>query len=374
MTFPGASWSPASTRFTVESRHATAIDLCLFAGDGPAAAEERVALERVDATRWRTDVAGLAPGHRYGYRAHGPYEPAAGHRFNPARLLLDPCARAIGGAVPWSDVLAGYHPLDGPGGPRPDPRDSAGVLPRSIVIDPAFDWRGDAPPRTPWDRTVIYECHVRGMTMLHPRVPERLRGTFLGLASEPVVEHLVGLGVTAVELLPVFHAANDRHLARLGLTNYWGYNPICFFAPDSRFATGAGGEQVTEFRDMVRRLHAAGIEVLLDVVYNHTVEGDHAGATIGPRGLDNAGYYRLDSADARRTVDVTGCGNTLDTAGELVHDLVLASLRYWIEEMHVDGFRFDLAAVLGRRAAGFDPRAPLLEAIAGDPVIGAVKL
>ena len=374
MPFPGASWSASSTRFAVSSLHATAIELCLFAGDAPDAAETRIPLDRAAGGRWEVTVPGIAPGQRYGFRAHGPYAPEAGHRFNPARLLIDPCARAVAGSLAWNDALAGYHPDDGPDGPRPDPRDTAGLVPRSVVIDPAFDWQDDRAPATPWERTVIYECHVRGMTMRHPRVPERLRGTFLGLASEPVIEHLLGLGVTAVELLPVFHAAIDRHLARLGLTNYWGYNPVCFFAPDARFATGAGGEQVQEFREMVRRLHAAGIEVLLDVVYNHTVEGDHAGPTIGPRGLDNAAWYRLDPLDRRRTIDVTGCGNTLETVGGLVPAIVVASLRYWIEEMHVDGFRFDLAAVLGRREEDFDPHAPLLEAIARDPVIARAKL
>ena len=374
MSFPGASWSHSSTRFAVSSDHATAIELCLFAGDAPDAAEARMPLERGAGSRWELTVPGIAPGQRYGYRAHGPYAPEAGHRFNPARLLIDPCARAVAGSLAWSDALAGYHPEGGPDGPRPDPRDTAGLVPRSVVIDPAFDWQGDRGPATPWERTVIYECHVRGMTMRHPGVPEHLRGTFLGLSSEPVIEHLLGLGVTAVELLPVFHAATDRHLARLGLTNYWGYNPVCFFAPDARFATGAGGEQVWEFREMVRRLHRAGIEVLLDVVYNHTVEGDHTGPTLGPRGLDNAAWYRLDPLDPRRTVDLTGCGNTLATGGGLVPEIVLASLRYWVEEMHVDGFRFDLAAVLGRREGGFDPGAPLLEAIGRDPVITRVKL
>jgi isoamylase len=374
MPFPGASWSASSTRFAVSSLHATAIELCLFDGDEPDAAEARMPLERGEGSRWDVTVPGIAPGQRYGYRAHGPYAPEAGHRFNPARLLIDPCARAVAGSLAWNDALAGYLPAGGPDGGWPDPRDTAGLLPRSVVIDPAFDWRGDRAPATPWERTVIYECHVRGMTMRHPGVPERLRGTFLGLASDPVIEHLLGLGVTAVELLPVFHATIDRHLARLGLTNYWGYNPVCFFAPDARFATGSGGEQVREFREMVRRLHAAGIEVLLDVVYNHTVEGDHAGPTLGPRGLDNAAWYRLDPLDMRRTIDVTGCGNTLATGGGLVHEIVLASLRYWIEEMHVDGFRFDLAAVLGRREGGFETHAPLLEAIGRDPVISRAKL
>ena len=374
MHFPGASWSPSATRFAVSSLHATAVELSLFAGDAPDAAERRIPLERVAEGRWEVTVPGVAPGQRYGYRAHGPYAPALGHRFNPARLLIDPCARAVAGSLVWNDALAGYQPEAGPDGALPDPRDTAALVPRSVVIDPAFDWQGDRAPATAWERTVIYECHVRGMTMRHPDVPERLRGTFLGLASEPVIEHLLGLGVTAVELLPVFHAAIDRHLARLGLTNYWGYNPICFLAPDARFATGAGGEQVREFREMVRRLHAAGIEVLLDVVYNHTAEGDHAGPTIGPRGLDNAAWYRLDPHDPRRTVDVTGCGNTLETGGGLVPPIVLASLRYWVEEMHVDGFRFDLAAVLGRRAEGFDPHAPLLQAIRSDPVLSRAKL
>jgi isoamylase len=359
----GATWTPAATRFVVASAHADAVELCLFADDSASAGERRVPLARTGDHLWEVELPRVAAGQRYGYRAHGPWAPAEGHRFNPARLLIDPGARAVAGTIAWSAALAAH-----------DDRDTAPLIPKCVVVDPGFDWRGDRPPRTPWERSVIYECHVRGMTMRHPAVAPRHRGTYLGLASDPVIEHLLSLGVTAVELLPIHHSAIDGRLASIGLTNYWGYNSIGFFAPDSRFATGAGGEQVAEFREMVRRMHAAGIEVLLDVVYNHTAEGDHLGPTLGPRGLDNAAYYRLDPEDPRRTVDVTGTGNTLDASHPVVRDLVLASLRYWIEEMHVDGFRFDLAAALGRGPHGFDPDAPLLAAIGRDPVISRSKL
>ncbi|HEX5632706.1 MAG TPA: alpha-amylase family glycosyl hydrolase, partial [Gemmatimonadales bacterium] len=251
--------------------------------------------------------------------------------------------------------------------------DTAGIVPRAVVVDRRHEWQGDRPPRTPWRDTVIYECHVKGLTRLHPDVPPELRGTYLGLASEPVIAHLAGLGVTAVELLPVHHKADERHQHRLGLTNYWGYASIGFFAPDGRFATRAG-RQVAEFREMVRRLHAAGLEVILDVVYNHTGEGDLHGPTLAFRGLDNASYYRRSREEPGRYVDVTGCGNTLDVTTPVVQRLVLDSLRYWVEEMHVDGFRFDLATALGRGAEAFDAAAPLLGAIAADPLLREVKL
>ncbi|HEU5051287.1 MAG TPA: glycogen debranching protein GlgX [Gemmatimonadales bacterium] len=363
---PGATFSADGTRFVLPAPEATAVELCLF--DGETGAERRVALEREGDGRWIAHLPDIAPGSRYGYRVHGPWVPSEGLRFNPAKLLVDPWARAIDGPLLWSDLLLGHL------GHRADPEDSAPAVPKAVIVDGRYDWGGDAPPRTPWDRTVIYECHVRGMTMRHPRVPSALRGTFLGLASEPVIEHLLALGVTAVELLPVHHSAIDRHLAHLGLTNYWGYNTIGYFAPDSRFATGHAGEQVTEFKVMVRALHAAGLEVLLDVVYNHTAEGDATGPTLAFRGIDNRGYYRLAPDDRGRYLDFTGVGNTLDAARPAGLALVLESLRYWVTEMHVDGFRFDLATSLGRVAPDFDAAAPFFDAVRRDPVLGAVKL
>src|SRR5262249_36451271 len=273
---------------------------------------------------------------------HGPWAPQQGHYFNPAKLLLDPYARALSGPVAWHSSFASHpEPVTDLAAERaPDPRDSAGALPKCVVLDSAFDWGADVPPRTPWDRTVIYECHVKGMPKRHPAGPEALRGTSLGLSSEPVVWHLRELGVTAVELLPIQQEAGEQRLARLGLTNYWGYSTIAYFAPDIRFASaGRPGGQVAEFRQMVRELHAAGLEVLLDVVYNHTAEGGAEGPTLAFRGIDNRSYYRLDPEHPARYVDVTGCGNTLDLRAGPALDLALDSLRYWVEHMHVDGFR-----------------------------------
>jgi glycogen operon protein len=369
--------SEAGTTFALYSAHATAVDLCLFARADDAAESRRTPLARDPANVWHATLEGVGPGQLYGYRIYGPWAPAQGHYFNPAKLLLDPYARALSGPVTWHPALASYpEPVAGAAAERlPDPRDSAGVLPKCVVVDPAFDWGDDAPPRTPWDRTVIYECHVKGMTRRHPAVPERLRGTFLGLSSEPVVRHLRELGVTAVQLLPVQQEADEPRLARLGLTNYWGYSTIGYFAPDARFASDErAGRQVVEFQHMVRELHAAGLEVLLDVVYNHTAEGAVAGATLAFRGIDNRAYYRLDRDDPARYVDVTGCGNTLDLRAAPGLDLVLDSLRYWVDQMHVDGFRFDLAPVLGRTDEGFDPRAPFFERVRQDPVLSTVKL
>jgi isoamylase len=373
----GATWSGTATSFALYAAHATAIELCLFRRADDAAEAERVPLARGEDGVWRGTVDGAGPGRLYGYRAHGPYAPEQGHRYNPAKLLLDPYARALTGPLTWHPSLAS-HP-DVPAGELADlfvadPRDSAGALPKCVVIDPAFGWGDDRRPRTPWERTVIYECHVKGMTMLHPDVPAELRGTYLGLCHEPILTHLRSLGVTAVELLPVHQHAGERRLAGLGLGNYWGYSPIGYFAPDVRFATAGHGRQVEEFKTMVRRFHAAGLEVLLDVVYNHTGEGGHLGPTLAFRGIDNAAYYRQDPAQPGRYLDFTGCGNMLDLRRGPALDLVLDSLRYWVEEMHVDGFRFDLAPVLGRGDAGFDPAAPLFERVARDPVLADVKL
>jgi isoamylase len=375
----GAIWSRDATTFSVFSAHATAIELCLFDGASNATEVRRVPLTRGAGDIWRVSLAEIPPGQLYGYRAHGPYAPGQGHRFNPAKLLLDPYARALSGPIEWRPELAS-HP-DAPAATPaesvellPDPRDSAGALPKCVVVDPAYDWGDDRRLGIPWERTVIYECHVKGMTMRHPDVPHELRGRYLGLCSDPILTHLASLHVTAVQLMPIHQKASEPRLHRLGLVNYWGYSPIGYFAPDVRFATAGGGRQIAEFREMVRRFHAAGLEVLLDVVYNHTGEGGTRGPTLSFRGLDNATYYRHDAETPQRYVDFTGCGNTFDVRRGAGLDLVLDSLRYWVEEMHVDGFRFDIATVLGRRDPAFDPAAPFFERVRAEPRLAGVKL
>jgi isoamylase len=370
----GAHWDGGGVNFALYSEHATAVELCLF-GDGLAERDEvRLRLpERTDFV-WHGYVPDLRPGQLYGYRVHGPYAPRHGHRFNPAKLLIDPYARALAGPVPWSDDQLGYAVLQPGGEPAPSDADSARSVPKCVVTHDAFPWGDDRPPRTPLEQTVIYECHVKGMTMRHPDVPEALRGTYLGLASPPILEHLRALGVTAVELLPVHQIGSERALAQRGAVNYWGYNSIAFFAPDVRFARGVLGEQVIEFKAMVQRFHRAGIEVLLDVVYNHTAEGNHLGPTLSLRGIDNAVYYRLGADDPATYVDCTGVGNTLNMAHPRAVQLVVDSLRYWVSEMRVDGFRFDLASTLGREDEGFDRRAAFFQILAADPVLSRVKL
>jgi glycogen operon protein len=365
----GATWDGVGTGFRVWSAHATAITLELCMPDGQAA---RVPMAQEDAGVWHVYVPAAGPGTRYGLRADGPFLPEAGHLFNPAKLLLDPYARLIDGPLRWHDSLRGFH-RNQAGELLRDTRDSAADLPWAVVTDPAFDWQGDAAPRVPWHETVIYEAHLKGLTELHPDVPRALRGTYLGLASEPVLAHLKSLGVTAVELLPIHQAADNAHQARHGLTNYWGYATVGFFAPEARYARRAGA-QVDEFREMVRRLHAAGIEVILDVVYNHTGEGGLAGPTVSFRGLDNFSWYRLAPQSPEHYEDFTGCGNTLDVRHPLVHRFVLDSLRYWATEMHVDGFRFDLAPAVARNGHGFDADAPLFRELAADPAFAHVKL
>jgi glycogen operon protein len=309
---------------------------------------------------------------------HGPHDPHQGHRFNPSKLLLDPYAKALSGTIGWSDALVGY-PVRSTDLDRDlvaDTTDSAGVLPKSLVVDSAFSWGSDKPPRTPWDRTLIYECHVKGMTRLHPGVPEHLRGTYLGLVTDPVLQHLTSIGVTAVQLLPVHQVATERRLLEHGLTNYWGYSSIGYFAPDVRFASGpvAAGQHVAEFKSMVKAFHDAGLEVLLDVVYNHTGEGNHLGPTLSFRGFDNARYYRLQAANRRLHEDFTGCGNTVDLRHARVRQLVIDSLRYWVQDMHVDGFRFDIAPVLGRDDQGFNPDAEFFHLVRQDPILSQTKL
>jgi glycogen operon protein len=369
----GATWDGEGVNFAIFSAHATTIELCLF--DDEEREVARVPLVERDQGVWHAYLPDARPGQRYGYRVAGPYAPERGHRFNPAKLLVDPYARALSDPGRFGPSLFGYESNGDPFDDlTPSRTDSAAVAPKSIVVESAFTWGDDRPPRIPWSRTVIYECHVKGLTARHPEVPAHLRGTYLGLATDPVIQHLQSLGVTAVELLPIHQAITDRHLAARGLTNYWGYNTIAFFAPDVRYATAGGGAQVAEFKTMVKRLHRAGIEVILDVVYNHTAEGDQFGPTLSLRGIDNAVYYRLDPANPRGYVDVTGCGNTLNLPQPRVTQLVLDSLRYWVQEMHVDGFRFDLAPALGRGTDVGSRSDAFFEMVRQDPALSRVKL
>ncbi|MFE3824571.1 glycogen debranching protein GlgX [Streptomyces sp. NPDC059092] len=368
-TYPlGATYDGAGTNFAVYSEVAHRIELCLLHDDG---SETAVELRETDAFVRHAYLPGIMPGQRYGFRVHGPYEPERGHRCNSAKLLLDPYARAISGSVEWGESVYGYH------FGKPDSRndmDSAPHTMSSVVVNPYFDWGDDRRPRTDYHRTVLYEAHVKGLTMLHPALPEELRGTYAGLAHPAVIEHLTELGVTALELMPVHQFVNDHRLADAGLANYWGYNTIGFFAPHNAYASwGDRGEQVLEFKQAVRALHQAGIEVILDVVYNHTAEGSHLGPTLSFRGLDNAQYYRL-SEDQRYYTDTTGTGNSLLMRSPHVLQLIMDSLRYWVTEMHVDGFRFDLAATLARQFHEVDRLSSFFDLVQQDPVVSQVKL
>jgi len=364
----GATHDGAGTNFAVFSEVAERVELCLF---GERGRETRLPLPEVDAFVWHGYIAGIEPGQQYGFRVHGPYEPAAGHRCNPAKLLLDPYAKAVHGEVDWHEALYSYRfedPLS-----RND-LDSAPHMMRSVVTNPYFNWGDDRHPRTPYHETVVYEAHVKGLTIAHPEIPHDIRGTYAGLAHPVMVDHLRSLGVTAVELMPVHQFVHDHHLVERGLRNYWGYNSIAFFAPHNGYvATGTRGQQVQEFRSMVKTLHAADIEVILDVVYNHTAEGNHLGPTLCFRGLDNAAYYRLDE-DKRHYYDTTGTGNTLLMRSPHVLQLIMDSLRYWVNEMHVDGFRFDLAATLARQFHEVDRLSAFFDLVHQDPVVSQVKL
>jgi isoamylase len=367
----GAQWDGTGTNFALWSAGAQAVDLCLFDADG---AEDRYRLEETTHQVWHGRLGGVGPGQRYGYRVHGTYDPHAGLRYNPAKLLLDPYARAVDGDLALHPALFGYAG-DAVDGGTPDVHDSAPYVPRGVVVHDPFPWHGDRAPHTSWSDTVIYELHVKGATALHPGVPPALRGTYAGLAHPVFVEHLRALGVTAVELLPVHHFVSEPHLLRRGLTNYWGYNTLGYFAPHAAYSsTGSGGGQVTEFKTMVKELHAAGIEVILDVVYNHTAEGDHSGPTLSFKGIDNPGYYRLDGGNRARYTDYTGCGNTLDVRRPAVLALLMDSLRYWVTEMHVDGFRFDLASALARSMHDVDRLSAFFDVVHQDPVVSQVKL
>ena len=371
----GATSDGGGVNFALFSEHATAVALCLYDERDPGKEVRQVRVEQRTDQVWHVYLPGVRPGTLYAFRVNGPYEPRQGHRFNPAKALLDPYARAIAGSLQWNDAFFGYRAGDPAGDIRPDDRDSAPYLPKSVVVDPTFDWEGDRPPLTRWSRTVIYEMHVKGFTRRHPEVPPELRGTYAGLAAPAAVRHLAELGVTAVELLPVHHSVTEKYQADRGLTNYWGYNSIGFFCPDSRYSSsGHLGQQVNEFKQMVKTLHQAGIEVILDVVYNHTAEGNHLGPTLSFRGIDNAAYYRLSPEDLRYHVDYTGCGNTLNMRHPRTIQLLMDSLRYWVLDMHVDGFRFDLAAALARELHDVDRLSAFFDVIHQDPVISQVKL
>jgi isoamylase len=371
----GATWDGAGVNVALFSEHATAVELCLFDGPNTSQALEQVVLrERTDLV-WHGYVPDLRPGQLYGYRVHGPYAPDRGLRFNPAKLLIDPYARALAGELQWRGEVFGYRVEDPSGDLSRDERDSAAFVPRSVVVDPVFDWEGDQPPRTPWHRSIVYEMHVKGFTARHPGVPEKLRGTYAGLATPAALDHLTELGITAVELLPVHHHVDEHALVQRRLRDYWGYNPIAFFAPHAAYAADAHpGGQVREFKAMVKALHRAGLEVILDVVYNHTAEGDHLGPTLSFRGTDNAAYYRLVPGQPRYYQDFTGCGNTLDLRQPRALQLLMDSLRYWVLDMHVDGFRFDLAPSLGREGGAMERGACFFDVIRQDPVISQIKL
>ncbi len=365
----GATYDGSGTNFALFSELAERVELCLFDADGT---ETRIELPEVDAFVWHAFLPGVEPGQRYGYRVHGPDDPANGLRCNPAKLLLDPYAKAIDGTIEWDESLFGYHWGDED---SHNDEDSAANLPKCVVVNPFFDWGVDRPPKRQYADSVVYETHVKGMTVTNPDVPDELRGTYAGLAHPAVVEHLTTLGVTAVELMPVHHFVNDSTLIDKGLANYWGYNSIGFFAPDHKYSSSSNpGGQVQEFKAMVRTLHEAGIEVILDVVYNHTAEGNHLGPTLCFKGIDNPAYYRLVDDDKKYYMDYTGTGNTLNVRHPHSLQLIMDSLRYWVLEMHVDGFRFDLAATLAREFYEVDRLSSFFELVQQDPVVSQVKL
>src|SRR5215207_6037191 len=376
--FPlGSHWDGAGINFALLSEHATAVEVCLFAHPDDPYESERIPLPERTGHVWHGYIPELGPGQVYGYRVYGPYRPELGLRFNPAKLLIDPYARAIHGQLDFSGPIYGYDPGSGSRGDdhQRSPLDDAPSMPRCVIIDPTFDWEDDAAPRVPWGETVIYETHVKGYSRLFPEVLQELRGTYLGLSQPATIEYLRDLGVTAVELLPVHHWLDEASVVARGLTNYWGYNSIGFFAPDARFAAGGSlGQQVIEFKQMVKTLHAAGIEVILDVVYNHTAEGNHLGPTLSFRGIDNPAYYRLVDDDKQYYYDTTGTGNSLNVRHHESLRLIMDSLRYWVTDMHVDGFRFDLASALAREFHEVNRLAAFFDLVNQDPIVSQVKL
>ena len=367
----GATWDGLGVNFALFSANATKVELCLFNSDGT---EE---LERVELPEYTNQIfhgyiPDARPGTIYSYRVHGPYEPKAGHRFNPHKLVIDPYARSLVGQLDWNPAVFGYQ-MESGDDLTFDERDSAPFMPKCRVIDPAFTWGRVRAPRISWDRSIITELHVRGFTKNHPKVPTELRGTFRGLTDPAVIAHLKHVGVTAVEILPVYAFVNDDYLLKKGLTNYWGYNTLSYFAPDRRYAS-VPDFAFSEFKEMVARLHDADIEVILDVVYNHTAEGNERGPTLSFKGIDNASYYRLLPDDSRYYINDTGTGNTVNLSHPRVIQFVMDSLRYWVEDMHVDGFRFDLGTILAREPHGFDQQSGFLRAVSQDPVLANVKL
>ncbi len=366
----GATWDGSGVNFALFSAHAERVELCLFDSTGRREVVRYTLPENTDQV-WHGFLPYIGPGAFYGYRVYGPYDPSAGHRFNPNKLLIDPYARQLHGKIRWSESVNGYKS----GNKSEDlsfcKRDSASAMPKCMIIDSAFTWGADQPPRVPWSETIIYETHVKGLTKLHPEVPESFRGTYPGMAEPVIIEHLKALGITSVELLPVQAFAHDRFLVEKGLRNYWGYSTLNYFTTHHDYCNGHG---ISDFKTMVRRFHDAGIEVILDVVYNHTAEGNQLGPHLCWRGIDNASYYRLAPDDNRYYINDTGCGNTLNVNHPRVLQMVMDSLRYWVTDMHVDGFRFDLASTLGREQHGFDAACGLFSAIMQDPVLSATKL
>jgi len=371
----GATWDGGGVNFALFSEHATSVELCLFDSIEDSKEASRVRLKEQTDRIWHVYMPDVRPGQLYGYRVHGPFDPAAGHRFNANKVLLDPYARAIGRGIGWSDAMFGHEVGHVAEDLQMDDRDNAWCAPLGVVVDSQFRWGDDAHPRTPWHRTLIYEMHVKGFTKLHPDVPEPVRGTYSGLASRAAIQHLKELGVTAVELMPVHSHVDDRHLVMHGLCNYWGYNTLSFFAPETRYSSASRPDEViNEFKNMVKRLHEAGIEVILDVVYNHTGEGNERGPTLSLRGIDNASYYRLMPNNRRYYQDFTGCGNTLNMQTPRALQLIMDSLRYWVQEMHVDGFRFDLASALARELHDVDKLSAFFDIMLQDPILSQVKL
>jgi isoamylase len=365
----GASWDGTGTNFALFSEVADRVELCLFDDRGR---ETRLDLPEVDGFVWHGYVLAVGPGQRYGYRVYGPHDAKSGHRCNPAKLLLDPYGKAVDGELNWHESVFSYH-FAAPS--QLNTEDSAPYMPKNVVVNPFFDWGDDRAPRTPYNETVIYEAHVKGLTRLNRKIPKNQRGTYAGLAHPATVDHLIELGVTAIELMPVHQFVDEHALVARGLSNYWGYNTVGFFAPHNAYSSsGQLGEQVLEFKAMVRTLHEAGIEVILDVVYNHTAEGDHLGPTLSFRGIDNAAYYRLSDTDRRYNLDYTGCGNSLNVRHPHSLQLIMDSLRYWVIEMHVDGFRFDLASALAREFHDVDRLSAFFDLVQQDPVVSQVKL
>jgi isoamylase len=374
-SFPlGAEWNGEGVNFALYSEHATRVELCLFDNVDDTIPSHVVSITNRSHRAFHCFIPGLKPGQLYGYRVHGPYDPANGHRFNPSKLLIDPYAKAIAGTLKWNDALFGYQINNPDQDLSYNDQDSAPYIPKSVVVARNFDWEGDAPLKIPYHDSVIYEAHVKGFTQMCPDIPENIRGKYAGISHPATIKYLTDLGITAIELMPVHAFVADRHLVEKGLTNYWGYNTIGFFAPDARYSSeGIIGEQVTEFKNMVKELHKAGIEVILDVVYNHTAEGNHLGPTLSFKGIDNSGYYRL-AENKRYYFDYTGTGNTLNANLPSVLRLIMDSLRYWITDMHIDGFRFDLAATLARELHEVDQLSAFFDIIYQDPIISQVKL